>query len=128
MYTRNYPQEKSGIMIPESYGGTALREEEGERSSGIPSMGGTPINKNPWESENQTTTGDSEPTSAEPSSLFSRLPIANLFKDFLHFDNFSLQNIGAEEILIIGVAAFLFFTKQGDKECAIMLLLLLFFK
>ncbi len=128
MYTRNYPQEKSGIMIPESYGGTALREEEGERSSGIPSMGGTPINKNPWESENQITTSDSEPTSAEPSSLFSRLPIANFFKDFLHFDNFSLQNIGAEEILIIGVAAFLFFTKQGDKECAIMLLLLLFFK
>ena len=35
-------------------------------------------------------------------------------------------NIGTEEILIIATAAFLFFSKGGDRECALILLLLLF--
>ena len=37
-----------------------------------------------------------------------------------------IRNIGTEEILILAIGAFLFFSKEGDKECAIMLLLLLF--
>ena len=32
-----------------------------------------------------------------------------------------------EDILLIGVALFLFFSKDGDKECAILLIALLFF-
>lgn len=34
--------------------------------------------------------------------------------------------IGTEEILILATAAFLFFSKSGDRECALILLLLLF--
>ncbi len=37
----------------------------------------------------------------------------------------SLDKIGYEEILIIGIAAFLFFSADGDKECALILLALL---
>ncbi len=36
-----------------------------------------------------------------------------------------ISKIGTEEILIIATALFLFLSKEGDKECAIMLLLLL---
>ena len=37
----------------------------------------------------------------------------------------SLDKIGFEEILIIAIAAFLFFSADGDKECALILLALL---
>ena len=39
--------------------------------------------------------------------------------------NLKLPTLGTEEILILAMAAFLFFSKWGDKESAIMLLLLL---
>lgn len=39
--------------------------------------------------------------------------------------NLSLPKLGTEEILLIGAAAFLFFSREGDKECALLLLLLL---
>lgn len=35
-------------------------------------------------------------------------------------------HLGLEEILIIAAAAFLFFSKDGDRECALMLVALLF--
>ncbi len=41
------------------------------------------------------------------------------------FNSFGPSRIGSEEILIIAVAAFLFLSRDGDKECALMLLLLL---
>ena len=125
MYTRSYPQEKSGIMIPESYGGTALREEDLHSDTDIFESRES-VGKNPWENESTAPNTESAATSAPPTfSFLSRLPIGGLFKDFFNFDTFSLQKIGAEEILIIATAAFLFFTKDGDKECALMLLLLL---
>lgn len=37
-----------------------------------------------------------------------------------------MPKIGKEEIILLTAAAFLFFTNSGDKECAIMLLLLVF--
>ena len=37
-----------------------------------------------------------------------------------------LGRIGAEELMLIGIAAYLFFSKEGDRECAIMLLALIF--
>ena len=39
--------------------------------------------------------------------------------------NLKMPKIGTEEILILATAAFLFFSKDGDKESAIILLLLL---
>ncbi len=35
--------------------------------------------------------------------------------------------LGAEELLLLGIAAFLFFSKSGDKICALFLIALLFF-
>ena len=39
---------------------------------------------------------------------------------------FKLPSLSFEDLLILAVAAFLFFSKSGDKECAIMLAVLLF--
>ena len=123
MYTRTYTDESAGILIPESYGGTVLTQKQ-KREDVTPSDEG---NKNPWEShasepEEEIKRSDDAQTLAQPSKLHTPTFLSNIFKN----SNFSLQNIGTEEILILATAAFLLFSKDGDKECAIMLLLLLF--
>lgn len=129
MYTRPYNEDGHGIVIPESYGGTLLRESERtvEKETPKENTYDSP-SKNPWEKE------DTEPAtevhknddSIETFSLLSKLPFGNFLTNIGKNSKFGLQKIGTEEILIIATAAFLFFTKDGDKECAIMLLLLLF--
>ena len=46
----------------------------------------------------------------------------------MDFGKLSFPKIGTEEILIIGLAIFLFLSRDGDKECAVLLLLLLFIR
>lgn len=124
MYARAYNSDTKGIVIPDSYGGTSLYEPRPERSEsdGSESVEGT---KNPWEDEVHTESDTA--ASAEPrASIFSKLPFFDFLPNFFKSDTFSLQNIGLEEILILATAAFLLFSKDGDKECAAMLLLILF--
>ena len=130
MYTRPYNDDGHGIVIPESYGGTLLRENErpvevkeaSHRQDNESNM------KNPWEAEESAPVKEvhNEVDSVEAFSFLSRLPFGNLLTNIGKNGKFSLQKIGTEEVLIIATAAFLFFAKDGDKECAIMLLLLLF--
>ena len=129
MYTRSY-DEKLGIVIPESYGGTLLREDTGESHREAKDRGASEETASRSNGQSEEIHSDDR---TESESVFSFLPnippkgfLGNIFKN----KSFSLQNtfkqIGTEEILIIATAAFLFFSKDGDKECAIMLLLLLF--
>lgn len=131
MYTRPY-DERSGIVIPESYGGTALFDKEppsasSENDTVAASGAAQEGQRNPWESERVHTEKGEEREKSEPvGSFLSKLPFGNLFGGILGNGRFGLQKIGTEEILIIATAAFLLFSKDGDKECAIMLILLLF--
>ena len=75
-----------------------------------------------------------EPVMASPrrndgflSGLLGKFNIGGLFDCGGFFKDGHLS-LGTEEILIIGIALLLLFNKSGDKECAIMLLLLLFIK
>ena len=122
MYTRAYTDERHGILIPESYGGTALSDTQTAASATAEERG-----KNPWEGPNEpseTEHADEEAAQvcAEPSKSHTPAFLYNIFKN----TNISLQNFGKEEILILGAAAFLFLSKEGDKQLALMLLLLLF--
>lgn len=117
MYTRSYyPDTQEKISLPENYVGTAFGTEECESQSDIK---------------------ESEPALADSGaieggsfgrifSLFKRLPKREFQAfglDRLHIKDFKL---GKEEILILAVAAFMLFSHEGDKELALMLLLLLF--
>ena len=130
MYTRPYNDEAHGIVIPESYGGTLLRESETPTEINEAQYSRTHESKakNPWETEARAPTEEvhNEADSVETFSFLSKLPFGNLLSNIGKNGKLGLQKIGTEEILIIATAAFLFFTKEGDKECAIMLLLLLF--
>ena len=112
MYTRAYFPEDEKINIPEKYNGNAFAEDQSapvgaEADSAEPAMAHT------------------EPGEGGILGLLSHLggglfPAIGRIGHDLH--------IGWEEILIIGIALFLFLSKGGDRECAIMLLLLLVFQ
>ena len=129
MYTRPYNEDAHGIVIPESYGGTLLREPEPrvESKEEAATVSADSASRNPWE-ENVTEPVEEvhkNEATVETFSFLSKLPFGNFLSNIGKNSKFSLQKIGTEEILIIATAAFLFFAKEGDKECAIMLLLLL---
>ena len=125
MYTRSYPEKESGIYIPESYGGTAFRESpDNQKNVNEQYEEQRAIREESYGALNEDK--ESVPTSGGIYGLLNKLPIASVFGNLFSKEKFSLQNFGTEEILIIAAAAFLFFSKEGDKECAIMLILLLF--
>lgn len=116
MYSRNYFQDDKAPSPPENYSGIALSDEATVQECSAEDR------------------ADSEPTLANADgNSESKSVFANLFdKDRGIFNGLFgggiksfLGKIGTEEILIIAVAVFLLFSKEGDKECAIMLLLLL---
>ena len=104
MYTRNYFDGGEAGM-PRGYDGIALRGEVAEPEETVSAA----IVSN----EVKSTDGKSG------GGILTGL-LGNL-----HIGIPSLDKIGYEEILILGIAAFLFFSADGDRECALILLALL---
>lgn len=124
MYTRSYNGEASEIIIPERYGGTSFGQGYKSDGQNADAKNGQ---KNPWEGEEVHTPPPEESAeSTEASATPTRLPFGGIFSGIFKNGSLSLQKIGKEELLIIATAIFLLFSKEGDKECAIMLFLLLF--
>ena len=116
MYSRSfYPEAEENPRIPENYDGTALLDPptqptENERA------------------EVSETVEETEQASALGGGLLSSLGRSPLLSGLFGGKGIPLRfpKIGSEEILILGIAALLFFSKEGDKECALILLFLLF--
>ena len=110
MYSRSYDSsDEREVSVPLHYDGIAFSE-------------GTP-------GEEKEDEGDGcASTSAPPSP---RSPILNIpfLKGLVSSGipgGVRMPKIGKEELILVAAAAFMFFTDGGDKECAIMLLLLVF--
>lgn len=141
MYTRTYQAEEEKITVPENYDGNAFREEpaiapdtpeeevsvflQAEESKNLSFTQETPTPQKKPESEEVSAKPKGE--SGILSGLFKRGRVFPIFENIPFLKN-GFSDIGTEEILIVAVAIFLLFSKSGDKECAIMLLLLLFVK
>ena len=114
MYTGNYYPKEQGMNIPHDYSGSTFTDER-------------------VSAEEVGSLGDAQETSAPIggtgifSSIASFFPLGRILpegaRSALHLEGFKL---GTEELLIIALALFLFLSKDGDKECAIILFLLLF--
>ncbi len=135
MYSRNYYNQKKDIILPDKYDGTALseniektdifeeaptvadeaREQGGEIPTGLFDKKGTMIEQNKENTDKN----------ADFSALFSALPLKHLFGGSL-FDKLKMPSFEAEDLLIIGIALYFFFSKSGDKLLAVMLIAILF--
>ena len=128
MYTRTYFTEDKKIDVPENYDGTAF----GENGIGTNVRESEKVESD-FSVKECNVSDESVPANAKSrfSSLFDRLPIKSIFQGF-PFSVFKGKesesgiSFGTEEILICTVALYLFFSKDGDRECAVMLLILLF--
>lgn len=128
MYTRSYYTEDEKIAVPENYNGEVFVKEEATAEPTEPVLKevcGEPL-RAPW---------DAPPPQSE--SPYPKKPpksdgiLGGFLEKIAHapiFKGDEAFKLGTEEILIIGVALFLLFSKGGDRECAIMLLLLLLIK
>ena len=119
MYMRSYKESTdNGILIPENYDGNAFRHsyitEESKEA---------PTKEEPCEEVSV----DAGAKRSSLSSVFSLFKDGNLGRLFLGGEGLKLGSIrfGNEEILIIGIAILLFFSKGKDPECGILLLMLL---
>lgn len=122
MYTRAYFPEEEKIKVPENYVGNAFGSEEiNAKKSDTPPIVAEPVSSDAEEATMKHS--DSSFGGGLRNFSFSRL-----FDGLDIFKGGAFKNIGTEEILIIGIALFLLFSQGGDKECAIMLFLLLFIK
>ena len=99
-------------MIPDKYDGTVLRERDDEtveqkRTQGVECCERVCEDKIEKESD---------------GGIFSAL-----FKGIGRLKiPFSQRSIGTEELLLLALAADLFFSSEADRECAIMLAILIF--
>lgn len=112
VYQRSYPESYS---IPENYRGIAVEEcpscpEEHREEVEVHT---TPCDAYEEDAPCVSCNKKHPPLWDKAMSLFGRLP-------------FHLPRFEGDDFLIIGVAALLFFSHDGDKECALLLLLLLF--
>ena len=137
MYSRVRGEGETKILIPENYDGTAFMEStdeptrvQSERNIRVLGECSEGAKMSP-----QSTVADEEcacdagaDESVSTGSFFEKLPFGNHLSKWLGgFSGVGIlpKRLGTEEILIIATALFLFFSKSGDKECAIMLALLL---
>ena len=133
MYTRSYYPESEGIKIPENYDGNAFREigtKEEERIA--PSEDNTKseeVLRAPWDvsEKAEEAMGNANIGSRGFGSFFDKISL-NSITGILPFFKSGKFSLGNEEMLICAIALFLFFSRGGDKECAVMLLLLLWIK
>lgn len=112
MYSRSfYPEVEETAGFPKNYDGTAL----------LPPIA---PQEPPAEHSAEDIREVSAPHGNFSGGFFSSLTHLPAFGEL--FGKLKMPRFGSEEILILAVAAFLFFTKEGDKECALILLFLLF--
>lgn len=120
MYSRSYNDEQEGFefhnaRIPTGYDGTALATDGGEEKREICDE----CCQKPRECDSKRGDGGKG-----GSSLLDG--VLKLLGGG-HF-GFSLSNIDNEDLLLIGLALFLFFSKNHDRECALMIAALLFIR
>ena len=123
MYSRSYYPESERMSLPDNYDGTAFIERPTLESAEEPVE--PPVIDN---ADSQVFKGTDEHRHRQQSSIEGIPLLSGIFGKGGLFGGLGLHSptIGTEEILILAMAAFLFFSKSGDRECALILLLLIF--
>ena len=107
MYTRSYGAAEEKMNLPTGYDGTAFEKEISERAEEL----SAPVEESLPDEQ------------AEAVGLFSGSPFLKKIQGIERLRR--PFELGGEDIVLLGVALLLFFSKDGDRECALMIALLL---
>jgi hypothetical protein len=138
MYSRGICSTVQDHSIPEKYDGTALldipTDDESTQcnaSSKFIDAQKKEIKFSPHEAPKESAEeATAEVNDTEPAGIFSFGPmkwVKSILPGSMNIGGI-LPKIELEELIIIGLALYLFFSKSGDKECALILLALIFIK
>ena len=128
MYSRSYTKDEGRIKLPDNYNGTALLSHEDPAPEVIytePKRREIKIGVKP-EVEIEEDTPEVECLCAKEKDEGEGFLGGILNKIGSLFDLHRFPKLELEDILLIALAAFLFLSKNGDKECALMLIILVF--
>ena len=123
-YTRSFYPDDISLQFPEKYDGTALLEGDAlkpcepkpePRHTEVPRA---EVKISPHNED------DAEKEQPQMRPWGAKSPLALLTRSILPQGLFDW--IGVEDLLIIALALFLFLSKSGDKECALILIALIF--
>ncbi len=133
MYSGNYYTDEGHIKVPDNYSGTSMLEENIQDVSTPPihiEIPKTEMKVSPKENEDtEEVFLNKENFDGDKKEKWFDIP--SILKGFgikdVHLTNM-IPKIGTEELLLIALSAFLLFSKNGDKECALIVFLLIFVK
>ena len=135
MYSRGLNSGGQDYAIPEKYDGTALLDlpKDDDVSSCIASPKFIDSQKkeikfSPTESPVESEEACEKTNESESVGAFSFEPlkwVKSILPKGLNFGGI-IPKLQLEELIILSLATFLFFSKSGDKECALILLSLMF--
>ena len=121
MYTKNTFRNDDTIIIPENYNGNAFTEKSVLNDTLTETL---QIKKSEDEhTAKQESSTEENQTEASPSNTF----ISSLFPPKVSNSGGILNNIGLEELIILGVLVLLY-QSDADNDILLMLFLLLFYK
>lgn len=120
MYTREYNRESGGILIPESYGGVTFSDPPRDEERGAEPPRGECRTENDAPPKRGRIDGTLQ--------AFRDLLPKGLGAFFAPREGEGGRFFGTEELLLLGLAAFLFFSGEGDRECALILMILVFIR
>ncbi len=132
MYSRSYYTD-TDISVPENYDGTVFTQDAPEEKTARIEPVKSEIKFSPADKsceENETEECFCEAAEQKPKSFFGidlSGILGGLFGQKARSSSL-LQNIGTEEIIIIGLALFLLFSPSKDIECSLLLFALIFIK
>ena len=129
MYTRSYYDSDGAIhnLPSQGYDGTALQNAPPPESKPIAPQKEDLRRETKISPKEEEITEENSEVTAKPSPF----KFGDCFKGILSRDILPFRipvKFDFEDLLILGIAAYLLLSKSGDKECAILLGLLIFIK
>ena len=118
MYFGTYKKEDVDIRIPKNYNGTYFLEDTSDNKDGQDENTGARCEKTE-DYHMKNSECDQKSTCTDGKwGFFEKLFGKDIKPCIPKFD--------AEDLLLLGLATFLFFSKNGDRECALILAMLIF--
>ena len=134
MYTRSFFPTENNLAVPQNYDGTAFDISPTEPEARI-EIGKDTAKERKVSPQIEPSYREADEREPKIENISEEVSVGAIPKGFLSgilphglggiFEK-GFPSLGTEEILLVAVAAFLFFSKGGDRECALMLLLLIF--
>ena len=127
MYQRKYYKDDTAMKIPDNYGGLAIDADGYIAEDAAQEPPTAEAVATPFFAVQEPAATDRECYAPKRTEARFGGTVLQSLEGLCRRIGLHAPTFDKEDILLIAVALFLFFSKDGDKECALLLVALLFF-